>query len=278
MRQPQRTLDAGYRARAIPPGSARYWSWLFASTEMRAPLLGVYALSAEWHALMDPATDRSAALIKLGWWQEEMRRLSAGVPVHPISAFLKSLPRSPEVDFAPLIGAIDGVAAGANGAPLERGTDLEPHVRALRAAPLALASRLAGGNLDEDSLKNCTQALAVADYLAWSTADYRREARFGRVPFAIEELLDAGIENADLSADAAPARLQGYLERLRDRAAKSYAVAALALPRACRAQQRHLLVLAALGLDHLQKRISSVKSRGLNDMLLAWRTARRAGK
>jgi len=27
----------------VPPGTARYWSWLFAAAESRAPLLGIYA-------------------------------------------------------------------------------------------------------------------------------------------------------------------------------------------------------------------------------------------
>jgi hypothetical protein len=48
------------------------------------------------------------------------------------------------------------------------------------------------------------------------------------------------------------------------------------LPQSQRARQRHLLVLSSLGLAHLKKRTSLVKFRGLNDMLLAWRTARRA--
>jgi phytoene/squalene synthetase len=163
MRQPQKTLDASFRVRAIPVGSTRYWSWQFAAAEARDPLLGIYALLAEWNALMDPAADRSAACIKLGWWQEEMRRLTAGVPVHPICTFLLGLPRSCAVDFTPLIMGIDAAATEVNGAPLERGADLEPHVGALRAAPLALASRLAAGGLDEASLRRCTRSLAVAD-------------------------------------------------------------------------------------------------------------------
>jgi hypothetical protein len=40
--------------RAVPPGTARYWSWLFAARVARDPLLGIYALAAEWQALMDP--------------------------------------------------------------------------------------------------------------------------------------------------------------------------------------------------------------------------------
>jgi phytoene synthase len=283
MSQILKTLDASYRARAIPKGSARYWSWLFAAAPARAPLLGIYALLAEWNALIDPATEHSAARIKLEWWQAEIRRLAAGTPVHPIGAYLASLPRAGEVDFTLLTLSIDAAVAETNGAPLERGTDLAPHACALRAYPLMVASRLAtrdfdeaGPDLDEAGLEECTGALAVADYLSRSTRDYRREVRLGRVPFAVDELLAAGIDNTDLCADQPPAQLELYLQQLRERAAQSYDIAAQGLPSAHRSQQRHLLVLAALGLKHLNRRAPTLQSSGMRDMLLAWSTARRA--
>jgi phytoene/squalene synthetase len=271
-----KTLDATYRARAVPLGSVRHWSWLFAASSARAPLLGVYALLAEWNALMEPATEAGASRIKLAWWQEEIQRLIARAPVHPICVYLASLPRAAEVDFSPLSRAVDAALAELSGVPMERSAELEPHAGALRAGPLGLASRLASGDFDEVGLGNCLRALAVADYLARATRDYRRQARLGRVPFAVEELLAAGLDNADLCADRPPAKLEGYLEQLQARATRSYESAALALPAACRAQQRHLLVLAALGLKHLQRRTSSLESARLQDMLLAWSTARRA--
>ncbi len=260
----------------MPLGSARYWSWLFASAVVRAPLLGIYALLAEWHALMDPATEPSAAQIKLAWWQEEVRRLIARVPIHPIGVYLASLPRAGEVDFAPLRQALDASVAEASGVPLERSAELEPHACAMRAAPLMLASRLAAGGLDEIGLGNCVRALAVADYLARATRDYRREARQGRIPFAVQELMAAGIDNADLCADQPPPKLENYLQELRTRAAQSYESVAQALPAACRPQQRHLLVLAALGAKHLQRRTAAPGSPRMQDMLLAWSTARRS--
>jgi phytoene synthase len=273
-----KTLDATYRARAIPLGSVRYWSWLFASPAARAPLLGVYALLAEWNALMDPATEASASRIKLAWWQQEIQRLIARAPIHPVCLYLASLPRAGEVDFIPLSRAIDASLAELSGVPLERSAELEPHACALRAAPLELASQLGAGGLDAAALRTSLRALAAADYLARATRDYRRQARLGRVPFAVEELLAADLDNADLCADQPPPKLENYLEQLRGRAARSYETAALALPGACRAEQRHLLILAALGLKHLQRRSSSLESARVQDMLLAWSTARRASK
>ena len=106
-------------------------------------MLGVYALMAEWRALMDPAAEASAARLKLAWWQEEIRRLARGAPLHPISRFLGALPRAERVDFAPLGASIEAAARQIGGAPLEHGAELEPHSAALRAVPLAMAARLA---------------------------------------------------------------------------------------------------------------------------------------
>jgi phytoene synthase len=237
-------------------------------------LLGIYALGAEWQALMDPATDISVAHLKLAWWQEEMRRLSQGAGVHPISVYLAALPRAASVDFSPLSGAVAAAAAQMSGVPLERGAELEPQSRALWGEPLALASRLAADIPDEE-LRECTGALAAAGYLSRSIRNYRREARAGRVPFAIDELLAAGIDNDDLVADPPPPHLQRYLDDMRKRAAQYFKTAAQALPRAQRARQRHLLVLAALGHERLNRRAPRER-RLFKDLLLAWTTARRA--
>jgi phytoene synthase len=255
----------------------RYWSWFFAAAESRAPLLGIFALGAEWQALMDPATEVSAARLKLHWWAEEIERLVAGRALHPICAYLAALPRAASIDFAPLLTAVAAAAEHLSGVPLEHGADLEPQSDALWGHPLALASILAGEVPDEAALRRCTGAIAAAEVLSRSIRDYRREARAGRVPFAVDELLAAGVDNDDLAAESPPPQLVDYLGRLHARAAGYFDVAAQALPRAQRARQRHLMVLAALGRRQLDEARPLAQYR-LKDMLLAWTTARRANR
>jgi 15-cis-phytoene synthase len=260
----------------VPPGSARHWSWLFAATETRAPLLGIYALLAEWQALMGPATESSVAHLKLAWWSEEIQRLKRGAAIHPISSYLAALPRAAAVDFDPLLAAVTAAATQIGGAPLERGADLEPQCRTLYGGPLILASRLAADVPDAEALGNCTQALAAGEYLANAVQVYRQQLSAGRVPFAIDELLAADIDNDDLAAVPPPPHLQGYLDGLRGRAASYFETAVQGLPPAQRGPQRHLLVLAALGRKHLDSRSPAGERRRFKDMLLAWTTARRA--
>jgi phytoene synthase len=271
-----RVLDATYRARAIPSSSVRQFSWQFAAPEARPALLGIYALQAEWNALTDPRTERSAALIKLAWWQEEIRRLSESTPVHPISLYLTALPGARPGVFTPLVAAIDAAALEVSGAPLEKTSDLEPHAQQLRANPLQViaalsAAKVAISDADAAGIQACCGELAVADYLARALSEYRWEARAGRVVFPVDELLAADIDNAMLAADAPDARLTAYLSILRQRAADHYARASRTLRGAGRRSQRHLLVLAALG----NACLNTPPPGALRLLHLAWSAARR---
>ena len=262
----------------MPPGTARYWSWLFAAAESRAPLLGIYALGAEWQALMDPATESSVAHLKLAWWQEEMQRLAAGSPVHPIS----HLSRRPAARGR---GRFRAAARPRSPPPPRRSA-----ARLWSAAPIS--SRNAGrcgaapwrwrrGSpatcRDEPGCATAPAPSRPPSYLSKSIRDYRREARVGRVPFAVDELLAAGIDNADLAADPPPPHLRSYLERLAraGRAILRYRRAGAAA-RAARPGIGTCWCWRRSGAAHLNSRAPAPERRRLKDMLLAWTTARRA--
>jgi phytoene synthase len=276
-------LDETYRRRAAPPGSAQFLSWLFAPAAARGPLLGIFALLAEWRALMDPRTEASVAAAKLAWWREEMARLAGSHPVHPISRFLAALrashgPLAASIDFRPLGAAVEAAASQVAGVPVERGVDLAAHCNDLLGGPLLVAAQLVAPTpADQPALRACTSALAAATYLARAIADYRREARIGRMVFPVDELLSAGIDNADLTAAAVPLRLQDYLRSLRGRTDGYFHASLLALPAAERPAQRGLLVLAELGRRHLHaERPPQAENTRLREMYWAWRAARRA--
>lgn len=280
MALPPIRLEEPYRSRAAPPATARYWSWLFAAPEARDPLLGVYALSAEWRALTDPATEHQAAAIKLAWWREEIERLARGAPVHPITRFLAALPRAGRVDFAPLQTSLEASARHIAGAPLEHGSELESHGMALFGTPLMTAAHLAHEITPASgpAVQRAVAALGAAQYLEESIAGYRRDALRGRVIFPVDELLAAGIEDADLTAYPARGALPAYLDGLRLRAARLFGVAAGSLPEADHSSLRHLLVLSALGARH--SRGGGIRTGAFRpaDLYHSWCTARRASR
>ncbi|MDE2347149.1 MAG: squalene/phytoene synthase family protein [Gammaproteobacteria bacterium] len=273
------SLDETYGRRAAPPGSARYFSWLFAGTPARAPLLGTFALLAEWRAAMHGGSDPVVAAAKIEWWREEMRRLALARPVHPICRYLAALPGAAAVDWRPLEDAAAAAAACVAGAPVERDADLSDFADDLIGKPLRTAARLAAPVTDTVELRACTRALASAEYIVRAIEDQPRAAQFGRILFPVRELLDHGIGNDDLCAAAPGAALGAYLERARAQAARHFAQAALALPAPQRPANRGLLVLAALGAHHLRAgRPPGAPGVAVRDLFLAWRTARRASR
>ena len=120
-----------------------------------------------------------------------------------------------------------------------------------------------------------THAYAIGEYLSRAISGFALQHRYGRVPFAIDELLAAGIEDDDLALPDRSERLRAYLRQLRERGAGCFAAAVRALPATAHAQQRHIPILCALGWRRLLEYGAPRQSRRWQDMLLAWKTARR---
>jgi phytoene/squalene synthetase len=258
----------------VPAGSTRYWSWLFAARPARDPLLGTYALAAEWRALTDPSLELAVAQIKFAWWRDELTRLVDGAPLHPITRYLASLPSATAADFTPLLRCLEAGAAQVAGVPVERAAALPSHADALYGAPLLVASMMTAVPADRRALEASLTALSVGEYHAKCLADYRREARAGRMVFAVDDLLSAGIENDDLMAAEPSPALRTYLDDLRNRAARHFADSARTLAPADKSPLRHLAVLAALGAKRLSRRGGA--DFRVADLYNAWTAARRA--
>ncbi len=214
------------------------------------------------------------AQLKLAWWREELTRLSDGAPLHPITRYVAALPGAATADFTPLQQGIEAAAAHVAGVPVERAADLPAHAAALNGAPLLMASLLSGVPADRASLDSCLAALSLGEYLAHAIVHYRREARAGRMVFAIDDLLAAQIDNDDLLADEPSSQLHAYLDGLREQAAAHFANAAQTLGTVDRPPLRHLAVLAVLGGKHLGRRGGA--DFRLSDLYNAWTAARRA--
>ncbi len=231
-----RRLEEPYRGRAVPPGSPRYLSWLFAAPPHARPAARhVCAARRMARSRSIPPLEPAAAHSKLAWWREEIERLSRGAPVASDQPLHRSAPavqarwisrRSKK----PLEAAARQIA----GAPLEHGAELEAHARRCGRcrSPWQRASRVSRASARRASPRAATPArlaeavhraeaaLGAAEYLDGALAGYQRAARFGRVVFPVDELLAASIEDEDLSAAEPPLHLQSYLEELRRRAVR----------------------------------------------------------
>jgi phytoene synthase len=76
--------DLGQPA-APPAGTARWYAWLFTPQHARDTVALLFGLESEWRSIVTSSIDHGVAHLKLHWWREEVQRLQAGVPRHPLT-------------------------------------------------------------------------------------------------------------------------------------------------------------------------------------------------
>jgi len=77
--------------KAAPAGSSLYYSTLFHNPRQKRNLHAVFALQQELVDTISEYQDAGVARIKLQWWRDEIDRLFASQPRHPITRVLQEL-------------------------------------------------------------------------------------------------------------------------------------------------------------------------------------------
>jgi phytoene synthase len=73
---------------APPAGSPRWYAWLFTPSRARDIAALLFALETEWRSIVAKSLDHGVAHLKLHWWREEIQRLAADQPRHPLAQAL----------------------------------------------------------------------------------------------------------------------------------------------------------------------------------------------
>jgi phytoene synthase len=73
---------------APPPGTPRWYAWLFTPRRARDRVALLFALESEWRSTAARHVDHAVAHLKLNWWRDEIKRLAQGMPLHPLTRSL----------------------------------------------------------------------------------------------------------------------------------------------------------------------------------------------
>ena len=98
--------DWGFPNAATPPGSSSYYSLRLAPPKLRDDLAAIHGWRHQARACLDQVSDPGVAAAKLQWWRDELGRIFAGAPTHPLGRRLAPLvnrlrlPPKPFLDLA----------------------------------------------------------------------------------------------------------------------------------------------------------------------------------
>jgi len=232
--------------KAAASGSSFYYSFMFLPAARRRAITALYAYCREVDDVVDECTDPGVARTKLAWWRDEVARLYAGNPQHPVARALADVVRPFGITQDQLLTVIDGMAMDLD---YNRYPDFDTlKVYCHRVAGIVgLMSARIFGYTDPRTLDYAAD-LGLAFQLTNIIRDVGEDARRNRVYLPLDELAAAGLDAAQIvhgsggDGDA----FRQLMARQVDRALATYDQAFTKLPAQDRKAQLPGIIMAAI--------------------------------
>jgi len=270
--------DEYCQRKAAASGSSFYYSFLFLPQERRRAITALYAYCREVDDIVDELQDTAVAQAKLAWWTDEIGRLYAGEPQHPVTRALLPHLAAFRIGRESLLLVLEGMAMD-----LQQNRYLDYPTLARYCHNVAgVVGELAAGifGVSDERTYEYARKLGLALQLINIIRDVGEDARRGRVYLPLDELQHHGVKLVDLLEGR---YVEGYLPLMQSQARRArsvYAEALAALPAADRRAQRPGLIMGVIyatlldeieheGFCVLHQRIALTP---LRKLWIAWRT------
>jgi phytoene synthase len=264
--------------KAASSGSSFYYSFLFLPPNRRRAITALYAYCREVDDVVDECLDPQVAATTLVWWRQELDRLYAGTPQHPVTQALLPVLSEFNLPQEQLLEIIDGMEMD-----LQQSRYLDFKALSLYCYRVAsvvglLAAEIFG--FEDRRTQKYAHDLGMAFQLTNIIRDVGEDARRGRVYLPLDELKRFDVPLADILNARYSDNFKRLMEFQIERAEQFYAQAMSQLPEVDRKTQRPGLVMAAIYrtvLDEIKRDGCQVLSQrtsltALRKLWIAWRT------
>ena len=276
------TPDEYCQQKAAASGSSFYNSFRFLPSNRRRAITALYAYCREVDDVVDECSDAQIAATKLAWWRQELDRLYAGQPEHPVTRALQPVLVEFNLPQELLLEIIDGMAMDLQQTRYADFTALSLYCYRVASVVGLLAAEIFG--YTERQTQKYAHDLGMAFQLTNIIRDVGEDARRGRIYLPLDELQRFEVPVDDILNSRQTDNFRRLMEFQIERAEHYYAQAMSELPAVDRKAQRPGLVMAAIyrtlldeikrdGCQVLRQRISLPP---LRKLWIAWRTWIRA--
>jgi len=278
------TPDQYCQQKAANSGSSFYYSFLFLPAEKRQAITALYAFCREVDDIVDDCHDAHIAESKLGWWREEVERLYAGNPEHPVSKALSTSLQHFALHEEYLGEIIDGMYMDLHINQYDTFNDLLLYCHRAAGVVGLLAAEIFGSS-HRDTL-TFAENLGTALQLTNIIRDVREDVMRGRVYLPVEDLEKFNVQVSDLHQPVTTEPLRQLLAFQVKRAEEYYHKAFQLLPDCDRFNHLSSMIMSDIYLallneiknDHYQVMEHRIKLTPLRKLWIAWKTYRREKK
>lgn len=230
--------------KAAQSGSSFYYSFMFLPPERRQAITALYAFCREVDDVVDECHDLSLAQTKLEWWRQEVARVYAGNPTHPVGQALKEVIARFNLPQEQLLEIIDGMAMDLSQTRYLDFKALQLYCYRVASVVGLLAAEIFGYQ-DRQTLKYAHD-LGLAFQLTNIIRDVGEDARRGRIYLPIEDLQRFNVPAKDILEARHSDAFRELMAFQAERAERFYEQAFASLPATDRKAQRPGLVMAAI--------------------------------
>ena len=272
------TPDEYCQKKAAASGSSFYYSFLFLPPPRRRAITALYAYCREIDDVVDEVSDPGVARAKLGWWAEEVERIYAGTPQHPVGRALAGVTSEYSLERGLMLEIIEGMRMDLEYNRYPDFATLEVYCHRVAGAVGLLSARIFG--YAEARTLDYARTLGLAFQLTNIVRDVGEDVRRNRIYIPLDELARFELTADDLILLKEDERFSRLMAFQIERARQHYDHALSLLPAADRRAQRPGLVMAAIYRTLLDEIAASggkvltqrIALTPLRKLWIAWRT------
>jgi len=270
--------DAYCAQKAAASGSSFYYSFLFLPPDRRRAITALYAYCREVDDVVDEVADPMVAHAKLSWWEEELERLFAGAPGHPVALALAPHLGSFGITRTRMLQVLEGMKMDLQQTRYLDYPSLQRYCHLVAGVVGEIAAGIFGASSDATMsyARHLGQCLQLVNILR----DVGEDARRGRIYLPVDDLQRFGVKAADLLAARYVDGFEALMRFEAQRARALFREAVGLLPEEDRRAQRPGLIMGAIYLTLLDE-IERSRFRVLHQRIaltpvrklwIAWRT------
>lgn len=274
----------GYcRDKVACQGTNLYYSLLFLPETQRRAATALYAYQKEIDDIAAECSDTGIAQVKLQWWQEEIGRLFADCPRHPVTQALAEPIRNYSLPQAPFLKAMEGAGRNLGQFTYPSFQALASYCHEIAGAINLMVAEVYG--YQAPLTRKYAEKLGITLHLAHILRNLRQDADRGRIYLPRDELARFRITEEDiLTGNGSSEDMRALLAYQANRIRQYFHDALADLDPCDRYSQRAGLVQIALQLatlkameeDGYQVLRRQVSLTPIHKLWIAWRTLRRA--
>ncbi|MDR0775863.1 MAG: presqualene diphosphate synthase HpnD [Azonexus sp.] len=225
-------------------GSSFYYSFLFLPPERRRAIMALYAFCREVDDVVDECHDLSIASTKLAWWRQEIDRVAAGQPQHPVGQALQAAGQQFNLPAEQLREIVDGMEMDLQQSRYLDFKGLSLYCYRVASVVGLLAAEIFGYR--DRRTQKYAHDLGMAFQLTNIIRDIGEDARRGRIYIPMDELKQFNVPATDILNGQYSDNFTALMRFQYDRAQQYYAQALAELPAVDRKNQRPGLIMATI--------------------------------